>query len=176
LNFDVSVNGRPWRVAIEPAGAPGQVRVSIKGRRQAYDVSWVDGSTLSLIPLEGDRRGREFGLHRTGAGELQIEAGGKHFQATVLSDGKSNQRHPHRVERAEAPMEGRQNVMATMPGRIVRVLVSVGDRVTARQAVVVVEAMKMENEMRAPKDGVVRDVRVTPGDAIDAGAVLLVID
>ena len=74
------------------------------------------------------------------------------------------------------PVEGRQNVVAAMPGRIVRVLVAPGDRVTARQAVVVVEAMKMENEMRAPKDGVVREVRVTPGAAIDAGAVLVVID
>jgi biotin carboxyl carrier protein len=80
------------------------------------------------------------------------------------------------VERAAAPVAGRQSVVATMPGRIARVLVAAGDRVAASQAVVVVEAMKMENEMRAPKDGVVREVRVSPGAAIDAGAVLLVID
>ena len=176
MNFDVTVNGRPWRVAIEPAAVPGQVHVSIKGQRRAYDVSWVDASTLSLIPLDGDSRGREFGLQRKGAGELQIDTGGKNFHATVLSDGKSNQRHPHRVERAAAPVAGRQSVVATMPGRIARVLVAAGDRVAASQAVVVVEAMKMENEMRAPKDGVVREVRVSPGAAIDAGAVLLVID
>ena len=63
-----------------------------------------------------------------------------------------------------------------MPGRIVRVLVGVGDRVTARQPVLVVEAMKMENELRSPRDGVVTEVRVVPGAAVESNAVLIVID
>ena len=63
-----------------------------------------------------------------------------------------------------------------MPGRVMRVLVAVGDRVTARQGVVVVEAMKMENELRTPMDGVVKEVRVAPGAAVESGAVLIVID
>ena len=63
-----------------------------------------------------------------------------------------------------------------MPGRAVRVLVSVGDHVRARQGVIVVEAMKMENELRAPRDGIVKDVRVAAGAAVEAGAVLVVIE
>ena len=62
-----------------------------------------------------------------------------------------------------------------MPGRVVRVLVAVGDRVTARQAVVVVEAMKMENELRAPGDGIVKEVAARPGTVVESGAVLIVI-
>ena len=62
-----------------------------------------------------------------------------------------------------------------MPGRIVRVLVGVGDRVAARQPVVVVEAMKMENELRSPRDGVVTEVLVAPGAAVESGAVLIVV-
>ena len=62
-----------------------------------------------------------------------------------------------------------------MPGRVVRVLVAVGDRVVARQGVVVVEAMKMENELRTPRDGTVKEISVAPGAAVDSGAVLLVI-
>ena len=62
-----------------------------------------------------------------------------------------------------------------MPGRIVRVLVGVGDRVAARQPVVVVEAMKMENELRAPRDGVVTQVLAAPGAAVESGAVLIVV-
>jgi biotin carboxyl carrier protein len=176
MNFDVTVNGKPWRVALEAGETSGQVQVSIKGRRRVYDASWVDATTLSLIPLSGDARGREFSVEAGGAGELQISTGGRNFHATVLSDGKSHQRHPHRAERAATPVEGPQNVAATMPGRVVRVLVAAGDRVSVGQAVVVVEAMKMENEMRAPKDGVVREVRVTTGAAIEAGALLVVID
>jgi biotin carboxyl carrier protein len=182
MNFDVTVNGKPWRVAIEAADTQGPAQVSIvtiRGRRRSYDVSWVDAATLSLIrldPLHDDTRVREFGIEARGGGELQVSTGGRSFHATVLSDGKSHQRHPHRAERAAVPIEGRQNVVATMPGRVVRVLVAVGDRVAAGQAIVVLEAMKMENEMRAPKDGVVGEVRVIPGAAIDAGAVLVVID
>jgi biotin carboxyl carrier protein len=67
------------------------------------------------------------------------------------------------------------SVKAPMPGRIVRVLVGVGDRVAARQPVVVVEAMKMENELRSPRDGVVTQVLVTPGAAVESGAVLIVV-
>lgn len=176
MNFDVTVNGRPWRVAIELADTQGRVQVSIKGRRRTYDASWVDATTLSLIPLDGQPRVLEFGVEARGSGELRIATAGRNFHATALSDGKSNPRHPHRVERAVEPVQGRQNVVATMPGRIVRVLVAPGDRVTASQPVVVVEAMKMENEMRAPKDGLVREVSVKEGAAIEAGTVLVVID
>ena len=66
--------------------------------------------------------------------------------------------------------------MAPMPGRVVRVLVSIGDRVLAGQPIVVVEAMKMENELRSPKDGVVREVNVQAGGAVEARAVLVVIE
>ena len=63
-----------------------------------------------------------------------------------------------------------------MPGRVVRVLVAAGDQVTARQPVIVVEAMKMENELRSPKAGRVKDVAVAPGMSVEAGRVLVVIE
>ena len=63
-----------------------------------------------------------------------------------------------------------------MPGRVVRVLVAPGDTVAARQGVVVVEAMKMENELRSPKAGTVKEVAVTPGTSVEAGRVLVVIE
>jgi biotin carboxyl carrier protein len=63
-----------------------------------------------------------------------------------------------------------------MPGRIVKLLVQRGDTVAARQGLVVVEAMKMENELRSPKDGTVAEVRVSEGMSVDAGAVLLVVE
>ena len=71
---------------------------------------------------------------------------------------------------------GEQRVIAPMPGRVVRVLVSVGDAVEARQPVAVVEAMKMENELRSPKSGHVKEVAVSAGTSVEAGRVLVVID
>jgi biotin carboxyl carrier protein len=63
-----------------------------------------------------------------------------------------------------------------MPGRIVRVLVTAGDEVAAGQPLVVVEAMKMENELRSPKAGRVREVSVGEGMSIEAGRLLVVVD
>jgi len=63
-----------------------------------------------------------------------------------------------------------------MPGRIVKVLVKPGDAVTARQGLVVVEAMKMENELRASRAGVVRDVRVAEGASVEANTLLMVVE
>jgi biotin carboxyl carrier protein len=63
-----------------------------------------------------------------------------------------------------------------MPGKIVRVLVKAGDQVIARQGLVVVEAMKMENELRAARNGRVRELSVAEGQSVDAGTVLLVVE
>jgi biotin carboxyl carrier protein len=62
-----------------------------------------------------------------------------------------------------------------MPGKILRVLVSVGEVVKSRQPLAVIEAMKMENELRAGRDGVVAEVHATEGQSVDAGALLIVI-
>jgi biotin carboxyl carrier protein len=77
---------------------------------------------------------------------------------------------------AAGPAHGEQRVAAPMPGRVVRVLVAAGDQVEARQPVVVVEAMKMENELRSPKSGRVKTVTVAAGTSVEAGRVLVVID
>jgi biotin carboxyl carrier protein len=71
---------------------------------------------------------------------------------------------------------GPQRVVAPMPGKVVRVLVKPGDAVQPRQGLVVVEAMKMENELRAARDGRVVSVAVAEGQSVDAGAVLAVVE
>jgi biotin carboxyl carrier protein len=71
---------------------------------------------------------------------------------------------------------GTQRVLAPMPGKVVKVLVKAGDEVKARQGLVVVEAMKMENELRSPKDGRVSDVLVAEGASVEAGRLLVVVE
>ena len=68
-----------------------------------------------------------------------------------------------------------QRLVAPMPGKVVRVLVKTGDAVHARQPLVVVEAMKMENELRASRDGTVAEIHVREGQSVEAGALLIVI-
>jgi biotin carboxyl carrier protein len=72
--------------------------------------------------------------------------------------------------------EGRQNIVAPMPGKVIRVLVAAGDEVEAGQGLVVVEAMKMQNEMKSPKAGKVVEVKTTPEATVAAGDVLIVIE
>ena len=76
---------------------------------------------------------------------------------------------------ASRSMPSKVAIKASMPGRVVRVLVGVGDRVAARQGVVVIEAMKMENELRTPRDGIVMQIAVVAGSTVDTGAVLVVV-
>jgi biotin carboxyl carrier protein len=71
---------------------------------------------------------------------------------------------------------GRQEIRAQMPGKIVKVLVSVGEQVAAEESLVIIEAMKMENELRSPIDGVVAAVEVSEGDAVETGALLVVVE
>jgi biotin carboxyl carrier protein len=71
---------------------------------------------------------------------------------------------------------GQATIVAPMPGRVVRVLAAAGDDVEARQPVIVVEAMKMENELRAPRAGRIKEIVVTPGTSVEAGRVLAVIE
>jgi biotin carboxyl carrier protein len=75
-----------------------------------------------------------------------------------------------------ADAHGQAVIKAVMPGKIVRVLVAVGDEVAAGQGVIVVEAMKMQNELKAPRDGRVAAIEVKEHDSVNAGARLLTIE
>jgi biotin carboxyl carrier protein len=75
-----------------------------------------------------------------------------------------------------AGIHGRVSIAAPMPGRIVRVLAMPGDAVVAGQGIVVIEAMKMQNELKAPRDGRVTGIEVKEDDRVDAGAILATIE
>jgi biotin carboxyl carrier protein len=84
---------------------------------------------------------------------------------------------PHRAApRRRGAREGRQNVAAAMPGKVIRILVSAGDIVEAGQGLVVVEAMKMQNEVKSPCAGRVAAMRANAGATVAAGDVLVTID
>jgi biotin carboxyl carrier protein len=72
-------------------------------------------------------------------------------------------------------MEGKQQIPAPMPGKVVRILVSAGETVEANQGLVVVEAMKMQNEIRAPKSGTIERIFIREGQAVAAGEALVTI-
>jgi biotin carboxyl carrier protein len=185
VTFDVELAGRTRSVVVDPVpGRPGRYRVAIDGRPHVVDAARTDEFALSLLlgrsdnvaegasaPSADARASVELGV-TPGAdpGDVLIAMGGRVVAATV------NGRRRSRTADAGTHAHGEQAVVAPMPGRVVRVLVAAGDEVAARQGVVIVEAMKMENELRAPKAGRVKDVGVAPGTSVEAGRVLVVIE
>ena len=169
MTFDVTVDGRPWKVAVEPAPQAGRYTVTVKGQQRVVDASWIQSDTLSLIDAGLQH---ELRLDKRRNGAFDVTVGGRTLHASVLKAG--GPRSSSSSARSSAA-SGTQPVKAPMPGRVVRVLASVGDRVAARQGLVVVEAMKMENELRSPRDGVVTEIPVAPGTAVEAGTVLVVV-
>ncbi len=82
----------------------------------------------------------------------------------------------HRQVAGESGGDGQKALLAPMPGRIVALLAAVGDQVSRGQGVLVVEAMKMQNEVKAARDGVVAEIRVAPDDTVAAGQVLAILE
>ena len=104
-------------------------------------------------------------------GKLNLQTGTHEFIAEVIDPRAWSGRRHGNVE-----AEGRQQIVAPMPGKIVRVLVQAGDHVEAVQGLLVVEAMKMQNEIRSPKSGTVERILAKEGQPVNAGEVLAWID
>jgi biotin carboxyl carrier protein len=126
------------------------------------------------------QRGSRAGVDRT-PGAFDVHLAGRTIPVQIRQAGafgrqKREGSGAHLSTTLGAGGAGPQRVVAPMPGKIVRVLVKTGDEVKARQALVVVEAMKMENELRATREGRVREVAVAEGQSVDAGAVLMVVE
>ena len=171
MTFDVEINGRARVVSIERAAA-GRYRVTVDGRAHLVDAARVGQFGLSLL-MDGDGgASRDVQVAPAGPpGEMLVRLDGRTIPALV--DGRRSRRAS---ADGGAHARGEQAVVAPMPGRVVRLLVARGDDVAARQGVVVVEAMKMENELRSPKAGRVKDVAVAAGASVEAGRVLVVIE
>ena len=171
MTFEIDVNGRVRSVSIERAGADGRFRVSVDGMATLVEARRNGSFGLSLLFPDA--------AHETT--NVSIAPGSLQGELLAYLDGRSvavaiNARRTGRAAEGASSAHGEQKVLAPMPGRVVRVLVKPGDDVEARQPVVVVEAMKMENELRSPKAGRVKDVAVAPGTSVEAGRVLVVID
>jgi biotin carboxyl carrier protein len=170
MTFEIDIGGRTRTVAIEKA-ASGTYRVAVDGRSHELDAARVGVYGLSLLDRQTGAS-REVQITPASVpGELLITLGGRVVVAAV-----NGRRTGRASAESGAGTHGEQTIVAPMPGRVVRVLVSRGDEVAVRQPVVVVEAMKMENELRSPKAGRVKEVSVAPGTSVEAGRILIVIE
>lgn len=149
-------------------------KLSAEGRRFRYERE------------SGEAIEREFSMEPVTPGSFSVLIGERSY-AVIAADGgiRVNGRHfevevfdprEMRGRKSAGGGEGRQKIAAMMPGKVVRVLVEQGDAVEAGQGLVVVEAMKMQNEMKSPKTGRVVEVKTRAEATVAAGEVLMVIE
>ena len=168
LRLHVEIGGSVRQVTVEPVSVDSsQVRVSWDDTSYVVDAVPRAGG-FSLTMPGGSWASREVTCHTVAPGEVMLGLEGLHIRARV-GDGRRAQ------PAGAAGVEGDHVVAAPMPGRVVRVSVEPGDAVTRGQGLAAVEAMKMENELVSPVDGVVSEVRVAVDDTVEAGAVLVVV-
>jgi pyruvate carboxylase subunit B len=154
---------RERRVSIARAGA--LFTIEIDGRRFVVDHAPV-GDRLASLLIDG--RQWEVSAQAEGEGRYRISIGG---DETVI-EVRDPLRHLALGSDAAAPDDGKRAVTAYMPGRVVAVLVEAGSRVEAGQGVVVLEAMKMENEIRCEVSGVLAKLHVRAGQSVEGGDLL----
>lgn len=170
MKFDVHLNGAygAKKHTVEIETTAGSQRISVDGQVIDADAKLIAHGTVSVLV-----GGQAFEVHVTPSldGTVKLQSGPHEFTAEV-QDPRAWQGRRHGALEAQ----GRQQVVAPMPGKVIRLLVSVGDEVQTGQGLVVVEAMKMQNEIRSPKKGKVERLQVKEGQAVNAGDVLAWVD
>jgi pyruvate carboxylase subunit B len=163
VKYLVDVDGERIEVWLDADG------VRVGGRLVHAHLADVEGIPIHLVRLDntvhrvavqkGDRRGR-----------YTLWMNGFRYEVEALDE---RTRAIQELTAARSGPVGPAPVSAPMPGLVVRIYVHEGEQVVAGQAVIVIEAMKMENELRAVADGTVKKVRAAPGHAVEKGAVLV---
>jgi biotin carboxyl carrier protein len=162
--YDISIDGKGYTLELEQAQARWICRLN--GRELEVDAVLA---RLDVLSLRIGNKAYEVKCERV-AGEMHLWVGSARFTAEV--------RDPRslRGKTRAADDHGPRKLTAPMPGKIVRVLVSEGAAVESGAGVLVVEAMKMQNEIKSPKKGTIQKILVGAGAAVNAGDVLAIVE
>lgn len=164
MKYTALINDRSYTIEIAANNT-----VIINGEAHTVDFRSIDGMTLFSLLM--DNVSWEVLVERTGD-EYRLLIDGELHIVDVQDE---RTRKLAKVEAKTAAPAGEVAIKAPMPGLVREVNVNVGDSVAAKQGIVILEAMKMQNELRAPRAGVVKEIRVKEGEAVNQGQVLVVI-
>lgn len=165
MTYEIAVDGKIHNLNLQQKD--GVWLCALDGLEIVVDAVIVQPNVLSLM-VSG--RVYEIQLERQG-GEIWLWSGGVRHKVEV-----SDPRSLRGRRTAAGGDRGPQKITAPMPGKVVRVLVTENSEVEAGQGVIVVEAMKMQNEIKSPKKGTVRKLNTVVGVAVNAGDVLAVVE
>jgi biotin carboxyl carrier protein len=144
----------------------GEIRVSFGDRVHSVRLERPEPGIYTMF--DGDDV-FEASVSAGPGGTSSVQIGGRSFVIRVIDK-------KHQSRAGDHNLEGEQSLTAPMPGRVVKILKRAGEDVAAGEGVVVVEAMKMQNEIKSPKPGRIAEVRVTEGDTVGANQVLAVVE
>ena len=169
MTYDVLINGHAYALDLAPGARAGEwvchVREGDLQREYRFDAARSGNNVLSLL-----FDGKSFAFERDPASGALTLAG--HRYEVEVRDPRSLRSR----RAASQSAEGLRQLTAPMPGKVVRILAATGTSVEAGQGVLVVEAMKMQNELKSPKAGKVQKILVAEGAAVNAGDVLAIVD
>ncbi|MBI3789963.1 MAG: biotin/lipoyl-binding protein [Gemmatimonadetes bacterium] len=163
MKYIVQVGARRVEVVLDADG------VLVDGERVRAHAADVTGSPVRLVTI-GEAVHRVVARRAGSRGRYALRMDGWRFDVEALDE---RSRAIQDASQASAGARGPAPLLAPMPGLIVRVNVQVGDTVAPGQGLVVMEAMKMENELKAASAGTVAKVHATPGSAVEKGALLV---
>jgi biotin carboxyl carrier protein len=167
MAFIAKLGEQSYSVEIEEIGK-SLYRVAIDGNEFLVDGKKTGRTNYSLIV---DNRSFEIEVDNA-EDEYRVLVDGRNYHVQLVDE--------RRVRvgggQSDIQLQGRQKVSVPMSGKVIEVLVSEGESVERGQGLVIVEAMKMENEVRSPITGEVKEIKVKPGEAVEGGAVLVIVE
>jgi biotin carboxyl carrier protein len=167
MKYFATVNDQTYEIDIDHHG-----RVTVNGIELTADLKLVEGRHLYSLLLDNASYEIVLDPDLEGRNLYDVLAGGLRYQVKVQDE---RSRRLSLVDRSLRAPDGELAIKAPIPGLIVRLPVEPGQELAEGDTLVILEAMKMENELRAPRAGIVHDVRVKPGDQVALGQVLLTV-
>jgi biotin carboxyl carrier protein len=168
MKFEIQLGGANGKTRIvELVRDADRWRVTLDGRPIDADATEIAPNIFSILI---DGHSHEVRITPSSGGTFTLQTAHREFTAQVIDPRAWRGRH-----HAAGEAEGRQQILAPMPGKVVRLLVQAGDTVEAGQGLLVVEAMKMQNEIRSPKRGTVERLLAKEGQPVNAGEVLCIV-
>ncbi len=164
-NYVVNINGkRKKNVSLRNSHA------EVEGKKVAYEILSKNKNQI-IVKIDGRIYNAVYA--RKGNGKIQMLANGQNFDLEVLTDLQNRAKEYQAEKRRNS---GELQVVATMPGLVLKINVKEGDEVNEGDTLFVLEAMKMENEIKAESSGKIKEIKVAEGSSVEKGALILTIE
>ena len=167
MAYIININDRSFKVRVEEIEI-AKYRILLDDKEYIIDAHKTERDVFSIIT-----NGRSFEVDLNDKGEYyEVLIDGNYFKIYASDEKKRFLKDNRRGGLAV----GKQIISAPMPGKVAKMLVKVGEKVKIGDGIVVIEAMKMENELKSPIDGEVKEINVEEGIAVDKGTKLVVVE